>query len=61
MAAGDVLFAATGITDGSLFAGVRFERDSAHDLLDRNALGDRHAALDPRRATGTERSGLRRI
>jgi fructose-1,6-bisphosphatase II / sedoheptulose-1,7-bisphosphatase len=29
MAAGDVLFAATGITDGSLFAGVRFEADAA--------------------------------
>jgi fructose-1,6-bisphosphatase II / sedoheptulose-1,7-bisphosphatase len=29
MAAGDVLFAATGITDGSLFAGVRFGRGSA--------------------------------
>ncbi len=29
MAAGDVLFAATGITDGSLFAGVRFGREGA--------------------------------
>jgi fructose-1,6-bisphosphatase II / sedoheptulose-1,7-bisphosphatase len=29
MAAGDVLFAATGITDGSLFAGVRFGRGTA--------------------------------
>jgi fructose-1,6-bisphosphatase II / sedoheptulose-1,7-bisphosphatase len=29
MAAGDVLFAATGVTDGSLFAGVRFGRGTA--------------------------------
>jgi fructose-1,6-bisphosphatase II / sedoheptulose-1,7-bisphosphatase len=29
MASGDVLFAATGITDGSLLAGVRFGRDTA--------------------------------
>ena len=29
MVAGDVLFAATGITDGSLFAGVRFGRGTA--------------------------------
>jgi fructose-1,6-bisphosphatase II / sedoheptulose-1,7-bisphosphatase len=29
MASGDVLFAATGITDGSLFAGVRFGRGTA--------------------------------
>jgi fructose-1,6-bisphosphatase II / sedoheptulose-1,7-bisphosphatase len=29
MATGDVLFAATGVTDGSLLAGVRFGRDTA--------------------------------
>jgi fructose-1,6-bisphosphatase II / sedoheptulose-1,7-bisphosphatase len=41
MAAGDVLFAATGITDGSLFAGVRFDRDSAttYSIVTRSETG----------------------
>jgi fructose-1,6-bisphosphatase II / sedoheptulose-1,7-bisphosphatase len=41
MAAGDVLFAATGITDGSLLAGVRFERDTAitHSIVTRSETG----------------------
>jgi fructose-1,6-bisphosphatase II / sedoheptulose-1,7-bisphosphatase len=41
MAAGDVLFAATGITDGSLFAGVRFGRGSAttFSIVTRSASG----------------------
>ena len=41
MASGDVLFAATGITDGSLFAGVRFEHDSAttHSIVTRSETG----------------------
>jgi fructose-1,6-bisphosphatase II / sedoheptulose-1,7-bisphosphatase len=41
MAGGDVLFAATGITDGSLLAGVRFERGSAttHSIVTRAETG----------------------
>lgn len=41
MAAGDVLFAATGITDGSLFAGVRFDRGSAttYSIVTRSETG----------------------
>jgi fructose-1,6-bisphosphatase II / sedoheptulose-1,7-bisphosphatase len=41
MAAGDVLFAATGVTDGSLLAGVRFERDgvTTHSIVTRSLTG----------------------
>jgi fructose-1,6-bisphosphatase II / sedoheptulose-1,7-bisphosphatase len=41
MAAGDVLFAATGITDGSLFFGIRFGRDSAetYSIVTRSETG----------------------
>ena len=41
MAAGDVLFAATGITDGSLFAGVRFEPGTAttYSIVTRSETG----------------------
>ncbi len=41
MATGDVLFAATGITDGSLFAGVRFERETAttYSIVTRSETG----------------------
>jgi fructose-1,6-bisphosphatase II / sedoheptulose-1,7-bisphosphatase len=41
MAAGDVLFAATGITDGSLFAGVRFEPGAAttYSIVTRSQTG----------------------
>ena len=39
MAAGDVLFAATGITDGSMLCGVRFPRDAivTHTVVMRSA------------------------
>ncbi len=41
MVAGDVLFAATGITDGSLFAGVRSEQDTAttYSIVTRSETG----------------------
>ncbi len=41
MAVGDVLFAASGITDGSLFAGVRFEAGSAttYSIVTRSETG----------------------
>ena len=41
MAAGDVLFAATGITDGSLFGGVRFDGSTAttHSIVTRSETG----------------------
>jgi fructose-1,6-bisphosphatase II / sedoheptulose-1,7-bisphosphatase len=41
MVSGDVLFAATGITDGSLFAGVRIEPGSAttHSIVTRSETG----------------------
>lgn len=41
MATGDVIFAATGITDGSLFGGVRFNRDGAttHSIVTRSETG----------------------
>jgi fructose-1,6-bisphosphatase II / sedoheptulose-1,7-bisphosphatase len=41
MAAGDVLFAATGITDGSLLGGVRFDQASAttHSIVTRSETG----------------------
>ena len=41
MAAGNVLFAATGITDGSLLGGVRLERGSAttHSIVTRSETG----------------------
>jgi len=41
MAAGDVLFAATGVTDGSLFAGVHFEagRATTYSIVTRSETG----------------------
>jgi fructose-1,6-bisphosphatase II / sedoheptulose-1,7-bisphosphatase len=41
MAAGDVLFAATGVTDGNLLDGVRFERGIAttHSIATRSHTG----------------------
>lgn len=41
MAAGDVLFAATGITDGSLLPGVRFDRGTVttHSIVTRSETG----------------------
>jgi fructose-1,6-bisphosphatase II / sedoheptulose-1,7-bisphosphatase len=41
MAAGDVMFAATGVTDGSMLPGVKFERDwvTTHTVVMRSATG----------------------
>jgi fructose-1,6-bisphosphatase II / sedoheptulose-1,7-bisphosphatase len=41
MAAGDVMFAATGVTDGSMLPGVRFGRDwiTTHTVVMRSATG----------------------
>jgi fructose-1,6-bisphosphatase II / sedoheptulose-1,7-bisphosphatase len=41
MAAGDVLFAATGVTDGNMLSGVRFSRDSivTHTIVMRSSSG----------------------
>jgi fructose-1,6-bisphosphatase II / sedoheptulose-1,7-bisphosphatase len=41
MAAGDVLFAATGVTDGNLLEGVRFERGAVttHSIVTRSHTG----------------------
>ncbi|KFB10253.1 Fructose-1,6-bisphosphatase [Nitratireductor basaltis] len=54
MASGDVLFAATGVTDGNLLAGVKFGRDSiqTHTIVMRSSSGTvreikaRHQDLD---------------
>ncbi|WP_336057070.1 class II fructose-bisphosphatase [Nitratireductor sp. CH_MIT9313-5] len=54
MASGDVLFAATGVTDGNLLAGVKFARDSiqTHTIVMRSSSGTvreikaRHQDLD---------------
>ena len=55
LAKGDVMFAATGVTDGSMLRGVRRFADGADHPLDRDALEDRHGALRSRRTT-TSRS-----
>ncbi len=41
MAAGDVLFAATGVTDGNMLSGVRFLRDAivTHTIVMRSSTG----------------------
>ena len=44
MASGDVIFSATGVTDGSLLDGVRFRGDFAETRNGRHALQDRHRA-----------------
>ena len=44
MASGDVIFSATGVTDGSLLDGVRFRGDFAETEIGRHALQDRHRA-----------------
>ena len=51
MVRGDCLFAATGVTTGSMLRGVRFRGDRHRDRDRGDALGDRHGALDPRRAS----------
>ena len=58
MASGDVFFAATGITDGSLLEGVRFSRE--HDLhpYRGDAGADRHGALDQDRISRRWRARL---
>jgi fructose-1,6-bisphosphatase II / sedoheptulose-1,7-bisphosphatase len=51
MAAGDVIFAATGVTDGALLSGVRFDgvRIKTHTVLMRSATGTvRHVRTEHR-------------
>ena len=52
MARGDVLFAATGVTDGNLLAGVKFGKRAiiTHTVVMRSS--SRHGALDQGRAPG---------
>ena len=45
LASGDVMFAATGVTDGFLLRGVRFTERRRRDQLDRHALALGHRAL----------------
>ena len=45
LASGDVMFAATGVTDGFLLRGVRFTRHGRRDQLDRDALALGHRPL----------------
>ena len=46
MAKGDVMFAATGVTSGSMLQGRAPLRQRRGDPFDRHALEDRHGALD---------------
>ena len=46
MAKGDVMFAATGVTTGSMLKGVRRFAQRRGDAFDRHALQDRHGAVD---------------
>jgi fructose-1,6-bisphosphatase II / sedoheptulose-1,7-bisphosphatase len=41
MASGDVLFSATGVTDGNMLSGVRFARDhiATHTIVMRSSTG----------------------
>ena len=50
MVRGDCLFAATGVTDGSMLNGVKFGKRRDRDRDRGDALGHRHGALDQRRA-----------
>ena len=50
LAAGDVMFAATGVTDGTMLRGVRRFRRRRHHPFDHDALQDRHRAPDRDRA-----------
>jgi fructose-1,6-bisphosphatase II / sedoheptulose-1,7-bisphosphatase len=52
MAAGDVMFAATGVTDGSMLPGVRFGRDwvTTHTVVMRSATGTVRWIKNRRRA-----------
>ena len=58
MASGDVIFAATGITDGSLLEGVRLSRNTifTHSVVMR--ARDRHGALDQDRISRHRRARL---
>ena len=49
MASGDVLFAATGVTDGTLLDGVRFGRDvvTTHSIVTRSHTGTAALGRDP--------------
>lgn len=51
MAKGDCLFAATGVTTGSLLSGVKFRKDGGdRDRDGGDALGDWHGAIHQGRA-----------
>jgi fructose-1,6-bisphosphatase II / sedoheptulose-1,7-bisphosphatase len=52
MAGGDVMFAATGVTDGSMLPGVRFGRDwiTTHTVVMRSATGTVRWIKNRRRA-----------
>ena len=54
MAAGDVVFAATGVTDGSLLAGVKFDKDhiTSETVVMRSATGTVRWIRNRRRADG---------
>ncbi len=61
MVRGDCLFAATGVTDGSLLRGVKFHQGHDRDRDRRDALGHRHGALHQGRTPPVREvpSGLR--
>ena len=46
LASGDVMFSATGVTDGSMLRGVQIDARVHHHRKHRDALGHRHGALD---------------
>jgi fructose-1,6-bisphosphatase II / sedoheptulose-1,7-bisphosphatase len=56
LASGDVMFAATGVTDGSLLRGVRFERDqvTTETVVMRSATGTVRWIKNRRRADAGE-------
>lgn len=56
MASGDVMFAATGVTDGSLLRGVRFDREhvTTETVVMRSATGTVRWIKNRRRADATE-------
>ena len=53
MVRGDCLFAATGVTTGSMLRGRSLPRQDDRDRNRGDAFGDRHRALDQSRAPGT--------
>ena len=58
MVTGDLSFAATGITDGSLLEGVRFTREARVHPYFGDARLDPHGALDQDRASGHQQVRL---